>query len=29
MNWITNKIESKVIAEAQLHYAKWLEGLRR
>lgn len=29
MNWITNKIESKVVAEAQLHYAGWLEGLRK
>lgn len=29
MNWINDKIESKVVAEAQLHYAEWLEGLRR
>jgi len=29
MNWIENKIESKVIADAQLHYVKWLEGLRK
>ena len=29
MNWITDKVESKVVAEDQLHYAEWLEGLRR
>ena len=29
MNWIVDKVESKVVAEAQLHYAEWLEGLRR
>jgi hypothetical protein len=29
MNWIINKIESRVIADAQLHYAKWLEELKQ
>ena len=29
MNWIVDKVEIKVVAEAQLHYAEWLEGLRR
>ncbi len=29
MNWIIDKVESKVVADARLHYAGWLEGLRR
>lgn len=29
MNWIENKVESRVIADAQLHYAGWLESLRK
>lgn len=29
MNWIESKVESRVVADAQLHYAEWLEGLRR
>lgn len=29
MNWITDKVESKVVAEAQLHYAEWLSRLNK
>jgi len=28
MNWYMDKVQGKVVAEAQLHYAEWLEGLR-
>lgn len=29
MNWFENKIESRVIADARLHYVGWLESLRK
>ncbi len=29
MNWVIDKIQGRVVADAQLHYAEWLEGLRR
>lgn len=27
--WIESKVESRVVADAQVHYAEWLEGLRK
>ena len=28
MNWIENKISSRVVADARLYYAKWLERMQ-
>lgn len=28
MNWINDKVESRRIADARLHYANWLEQIR-
>lgn len=28
MNWYLDKVESKVVCDAQLHYVEWLEEQR-
>jgi len=28
MNWIRDKVQGKVVADAQLHYAEWLDEMR-
>jgi hypothetical protein len=28
INWMEDKIQGKVVADAQLHYASWLERMQ-